>query len=292
MSVNNRTISLPPTVCSLPTGPAQHSRLLDWQHTQPPLLNLVNVTIPVFNEETRLQRSIPRLHAFLSEHCRFKFEIVIADNASTDGTLEIARSFSETHPEVRVVHLDQKGRGRAVKRVWSESRAAVLSYMDVDLSTDLYAFPPLIESLISGGFDVAIGSRLLKPSLTTRGFKREFISRDYNLLIKLFFHTRFSDAQCGFKAITKAAAAQLLPLVEDNEWFMDTELLIVSEKLGYRIFDLPVRWVDDSDSRVKIWRTARGDLSGLARVQRNFAMGKYKFAISNELRRSELREER
>jgi glycosyltransferase involved in cell wall biosynthesis len=236
---------------------------------------LVNVTIPVFNEETRLQRSIPKLHAFLSEHCRFKFEIVIADNASTDRTLEIARLFSETHPTVRAVHLDQKGRGRALKNVWCETQAEVLSYMDVDLSTDLYAFPPLIEGLVSGGFDVAIGSRLLKPSLTTRGFKREVISRSYNRLIKLFFHTRFSDAQCGFKAITRKAASCLLPLVEDNEWFMDTELLILAERLGCRIFDLPVHWVDDSDSRVKIWRTALEDLRGLARVKRNLAAGKY-----------------
>src|SRR5438045_3390533 len=137
---------------------------------------LVNVTIPVFNEEERLKGSIPKLHGFLCEHCRFKFETVIADNASTDRTLEIARSFSETHPDIRVVHIDQKGRGQAVKTVWSQSQADILSYMDVDLSTDLFALPPLIEALISGGFDVAIGSRLLKPSLTTRGIKREIIS--------------------------------------------------------------------------------------------------------------------
>jgi len=247
--------------------------VLDWQHTpQPPL---VNVTIPVFNEEARLKASIPKLHGFLSQHCRFKFEIVIADNASTDRTLAIAHTFSETHNAVHVAHLDQKGRGRAVKQVWSESQAEILSYMDVDLSTDLFAFPPLIESLMCGGFDLAIGSRLLKPSLTSRGYKREIISRSYNRLIKLFFHTRFSDAQCGFKAITREAASCLLPLVEDDEWFMDTELLILGEKLGYRIIDLPIRWVDDSDSRVKIWRTALEDLRGLARVHRNFASGKY-----------------
>jgi glycosyltransferase involved in cell wall biosynthesis len=244
---------------------------------------LVNVTIPVFNEEVRLQASIPKLHTFLSEHCRFKFEIVIADNASIDRTFEIARLFSDKHPGVRVVHLDQKGRGRAIKKVWNESQANVLSYMDVDLSTDLSALPPLIEALLSGAFDVATGSRLLKPSLTTRGFRREIISRGYNLLIKLFFHTRFSDAQCGFKAITREVASRLLPLVEDNEWFMDTELLILAERLGHRIFDLPVRWVDDSDSRVKILTTALEDLRGLARLKRNFAKGNYNSAISKGL---------
>jgi len=173
------------------------------------------------------------------------------------------------------MHLEEKGRGQAVKKTWTESAAHVLSYMDVDLSTHLSAFPPLIEALMSGAFDVATGSRLLKPSLTTRGLKREAVSRCYNLLIKALFHTKFSDAQCGFKAITRKAAQELLPLVEDNGWFMDTELLILAEKLGYRIFDLPVRWVEDSDSRVKIWRTALGDLQGMARVHRNFASGIY-----------------
>lgn len=236
---------------------------------------LVNVTIPVFNEEVRLAASMPKLHWFLCEHCRFPFEIVIADNASTDRTLEVARSFADTHQTVRVMHLAEKGRGRAVKHSWSASRADILSYMDVDLSTDLAAFPPLIEALHGGSYDLAVGSRRLKSSLTTRGLKREIISRCYMLLVKILFQTKFSDAQCGFKAITRSAATALLPLVEDNGWFMDTELLILAEKLGYRIFDLPVRWVDDPDSRVRIWSTALGDIKGLVRVRRNLATGRY-----------------
>jgi hypothetical protein len=182
-----------------------------------------------------------------------------------------------------VLHLDEKGRGRAVKTAWNESKADILSYMDCDLSTDLAAFPPLIESMISGRFDVAVGSRLLKPSLTTRGIRRETISRGYNLLIKASFHTKFSDAQCGFKAITKRAAQELLPLVEDNGWFMDTELLILAEKLGYRIFDLPVRWKDDPDTRVKIWSTAIEDIRGLLRLRRNFVRRAYCRSASKEL---------
>ena len=281
MHVNAPATSFSPTARSLPTGFATHSGSPGWHGARQP--TLVNVTIPVFNEEARLRGSIPRLHKFLSAHCRFNFEIVIADNASMDRTLEIARLFSEMHPAVRAVHLDQKGRGRALKKVWSESQADILSYMDVDLSTDLFSLPPLVEALIGGGFDLAIGSRLLKPSLITRGLRRAFISHGYNLLIKLLFHTRFSDAQCGFKAITREAASGLLPQVEDNGWFMDSELLILAEKLGFRIFDLPVRWVDDSDSRVKIWRTAVEDLKGLARVKRNFANGKYNAAMRNGL---------
>jgi glycosyltransferase involved in cell wall biosynthesis len=236
---------------------------------------LVNVTIPVYNEETQLADSVAKLWRFLREHCRFEFEIIVANNASTDRTRQVAEGLCRAYPSVNFVDLREKGRGRAVKKVWNEASASVLSYMDVDLSADLAAFPPMIEALASGGFDLATGSRLLKPSLTNRGFKRELISRCYNLLVKLQFHTQFSDAQCGFKAITKRAATELLPLVEDNGWFMDTELLVIAEKLGYRIFDLPVRWTDDSDSRVKIWSTAIGDIEGIARLRRNFAAGRY-----------------
>lgn len=246
------------------------ARGADWNVIQ------VNVTIPVFNEERRLKQNGPRLLAFLQDHCRFSFELVIANNASTDATLEVAHALASTHERVRVVHLEQKGRGRALRAVWSTSSARILSYMDVDLSTELAAFPPLVEALIGGGFDLATGSRLLKPFLTSRGWKREILSRGYNRLIRLLFRTGFSDAQCGFKALTRTAATELMPLVQDDGWFMDTELLILAERLGYRIFDLPVRWVDDTDSRVKIWSTAIADLQGLIRVRRSLARGRHR----------------
>lgn len=236
---------------------------------------LVNVTIPVYNEEKILPSSIGTLHAFLTRRCRFDWEIVIADNASTDKTLALAQSLSRELSGVLVIHLDQKGRGRALKQVWTQSTADILAYMDVDLSSNLYAFPPMIEALISGGFDVAIGSRLLKASTTKRSLKREIISRIYNLLVKAFFLTKFSDAQCGFKAITKEAAQKLLPKVTDTGWFFDTELLVIAEKLDYRIFDLPVSWVDDLDTRVRIVPTALDDIKGLIRVRRNFWKGLY-----------------
>ncbi|MBI2620375.1 MAG: glycosyltransferase family 2 protein [Ignavibacteriales bacterium] len=236
---------------------------------------LVNVTIPVYNEAKALPSSISTLHGFLQKHGRFDWEIVIANNASTDHTLEVAHELAKNYSGVRVVHLDQKGRGRALTKAWSESQADILSYMDVDLSSNLYAFPPLIEALLGGGFEIAIGSRLLKASTTRRSFRREVISRSYNLLVKAFFLTKFSDAQCGFKAITRRAAQDLLPKTEDTGWFFDTELLVIGEKLGYRIFDLPVSWIEDLDSRVKIVRTAIDDIKGLIRVWRNFRKGVY-----------------
>ena len=228
----------------------------------------VNITVPVFNEESRLIAAIATAQRFLAGSHGFEAEIVIADNGSTDNTLTLARQLERGDPRVRAAHLEEKGRGRALKAVWSESKADIVSYMDVDLSTDLNCFPALIEPLIRGRADIAIGSRLLRSSLTTRGFKREFISRGYNLLVKAMFRTRFSDAQCGFKALTREAARELLPLVKDNGWFMDTELLLLAERRGSRIFDLPVRWVDNADSRVKIWRTAFEDLKGLFRMKK------------------------
>jgi glycosyltransferase involved in cell wall biosynthesis len=239
----------------------------------------IQITIPVFNEELQLPGSLALLIGFLQKHCPWPYGIVIANNASTDGTLRVARELCCRHPSVRLLHLPEKGRGRAVRQAWSESRAHILTYMDVDLSTDLTAFPPMIEALQSEQYDLVAGSRLLNPALTRRGFRREVLSRGYNFLVKALFRTRFSDAQCGFKAITKKAAAELLPLVEDNGWFMDTELLVLAEKLGYRIFDLPVRWVDDPDSRVVIWRTVLDDLRGLMRVRKGLAFKRHNHAM-------------
>lgn len=238
---------------------------------------LVNITFPVYNEEAQVASSVRSLKRFLLEHCRFDVEIVIANNASTDGTLAIALEIERTDHAVRVVDLPLKGRGRALKQVWTQSKADILSYMDVDLSTDLSAFPPMIESLRSGEADLGTGSRLMKASQTTRSLKRQIISRSYNILIRAFFRTRFSDAQCGFKAITRRAADALLPWIEDTGWFFDTELMVSAEKLGYRIFDLPVTWVEDVDSRVRIISTAVADVRGLIRMKINVYRNHYPY---------------
>ena len=233
---------------------------------------LINITIPVYNEERILPSSIARLISFLERNFPYRCELLIANNGSTDRTLAVAHELATKDQRIRVLHLSEKGRGRALKTAWTQTKADILTYMDVDLSTDLYAFPSLVEPLATGSHDLAVGSRLLNPMLTRRSLKRDIISRGYNLLVKAFFRTRFSDPQCGFKAITKAAASSLLPLVEDNGWFFDTELLVIAERLGYRIFDLPVRWVENADSRVKILRTALEDMRGLVRLRSNLAM--------------------
>ena len=235
-----------------------------------PVLDLV---IPVHNEEIDLEPCVRRLHEHLTASFPYAFRLTVADNASTDATQAIAQRLSRELPDVSVVHLDEKGRGRALRTVWLASDAAVLAYTDVDLSTDLNALLPLVASLISGHSDLALGTRLARGSRVVRGTKRELISRSYNLLLRGTLATRFTDAQCGFKAIRADVARRLLPLVEDTGWFFDTELLVLAERVGLRLHEVPVDWVDDPDSRVDIVSTAVADLRGIVRVGRALARG-------------------
>ncbi|MFE2996002.1 glycosyltransferase [Nocardia sp. NPDC059246] len=242
---------------------------------------VVDVVVPVYNEEVDLGPCVRRLHAFLTLNFPFTARITIADNASTDNTLEVARQLADQMDGVRVVHLDRKGRGRALREVWQASDAQVVAYMDVDLSTDLNALLPLVAPLVSGHSDVAIGTRLASSSRVVRGPKREIISRCYNLILRASLQAKFSDAQCGFKAMRGDVAKLVLPLVEDGEWFFDTELLVLAERIGLRIHEVPVDWIDDPDSRVDIIDTARKDLLGVWRVGRALTTGRLPI---NELR--------
>jgi putative flippase GtrA len=226
----------------------------------------VEIVVPVHDEERTLALSIRRLHRFLSTQFPFSWRIVIADNASTDVTPDIAALLSRELPSVSWLRLERKGRGRALRAAWSRSDARVVCYMDVDLSTDLRALLPLVAPLLSGHSDLAIGTRLAHGARVVRGPKRELISRAYNRLLHLALRARFSDAQCGFKAVRRNALEDLLPAVRDDAWFFDTELLVLAQRRGLRIHEVPVDWIDDPDSRVKIVRTAAEDLLGVARL--------------------------
>ena len=226
----------------------------------------VDIVIPVFNEEQALPRSIVILADFLKANLRNPWQIVIADNASTDKTQSVSEMLCERYSGINYLHVPQKGRGRALKAAWLDSTADIVSYMDVDLATDLTYFPQLLESL-QEGYHVAIGSRLSKGSKVSRSVRREVVSRGYNLLIKSMFFTPFQDAQCGFKALTRQTAQAIVPHIKNNNWFFDTELLIIAAKRGYRIKQLPVKWDDDSGSTVNIARTATEDIKGLLRMR-------------------------
>jgi glycosyltransferase involved in cell wall biosynthesis len=240
----------------------------------------VEIVVPVYNEASQLAERIIALRTFLDESFPFRAVVTIVDNASTDNTYTVATALADSLSGVAALHLDRKGRGLALREAWSTSSAPVVAYMDVDLSTSLEALLPLVAPLLSGHRDVAIGSRLARGARVVRGPKRELISRTYNLILRLTLHGRFSDAQCGFKALRRDAAERLLPLVEDNQWFFDTELLVVAERLGLRIGEVPVDWVDDPDSRVHIVSTATDDLRGVWRML---------VRRPKELRRAELR---
>jgi putative flippase GtrA len=229
---------------------------------------VVDVVVPVYNEERDLEPSVRRLRRFLDAEFPFAARVTIADNASTDGTWAIARRLADEISGVAAVHLSLKGRGRALKETWLASDAEVVAYMDVDLSTDLRALLPLVAPLLSGHSQVAIGSRLAAGSHVIRGPKRELISRSYNLILRTALRARFSDAQCGFKAMRADIAQLLLPLVEDPAWFFDTELLVLAQRSGLRIHEVPVDWTDDPDSRVHIVSTATADLRGVVRLLR------------------------
>jgi glycosyltransferase involved in cell wall biosynthesis len=235
---------------------------------------LVEIVVPVHNEETVLEPNVRLLLDYLRTEYPFRFSIVIADNASTDGTAAIASRLARDEPEVGSLRLEQKGRGLALRTAWLASSADVVSYMDVDLSTNLESFLPLVAPLLSGHSEVAIGTRLAHQAHVRRRIKREALSRGYNLLVRLGFRAGFSDAQCGFKALRTSAARLLLPLVEDDGWFFDTELLLLAERNGMRIHEVPVDWIEDLDSRVELVPTIAGDVAGLWRLRRAFWSGR------------------
>jgi putative flippase GtrA len=229
---------------------------------------LVEIVVPVHNEQQVLEASVERLHEYLVSSFPFAFRITVADNASSDGTWLLARRLAERLPDVRAVHVAQKGRGRALRQVWGASDADVVAYMDVDLSTGLEALLPLVAPLLSGHSDLAIGTRLANGAAVVRGPKRELVSRCYNLLLRTAMRARFTDAQCGFKAGRTGVVQALLPVVEDQAWFFDTELLLAAQRSGLRIHEVPVDWVEDTDSHVDVLQTALDDLRGMARVAR------------------------
>jgi len=226
----------------------------------------VEITIPVYNEEEAIGICVDRLRNFLQEEFIHGWKIIIANNGSTDKTMEVAEAIAAADNRVEVLNLEHKGRGRALRTAWGRSTADIVSYMDVDLSTNLGYFPLLVEGLRCG-YDIAIGSRLMQASIVARRLKREVLSRGFNLLIRLLFRTKFSDAQCGFKALRREAAQVLLPHIVNNGWFFDAELLILAEKNNFRIFEAPVEWMEDLDSRVHLTSTAMEDIRGLARMR-------------------------
>jgi glycosyltransferase involved in cell wall biosynthesis len=227
----------------------------------------VDIVIPVLDEAHVLEKSVATVRRFASQHLPYTWRVVIVDNGSTDGTDRVARSLAGAFSDVIFLQLPQRGRGRALRCAWMQSHADLVCYMDVDLSTDLSALPRVLQKVAAEGFDIATGSRLLRESKVKRSIRREIISRIYNLFLKAVLGNRFSDAQCGFKALSRNAVERIVPLVQDQSWFFDTELLVMAERLGCRIADIPIIWIEDDDSRVKVVSTAWKDIQGIVRLR-------------------------
>jgi glycosyltransferase involved in cell wall biosynthesis len=234
----------------------------------------VDIVIPVLNEAHVLEKSVKTVIEFLRSGFPYRWRLIVVDNGSTDGTQDVARRLAETEPGFSFLHLQQRGRGRALRYSWLQTKADVVCYMDVDLSTKLDHLHALVGAIVKEGYDVSTGSRLMRESQTTRSFKREVISRIYNIFVKVVLSTRFSDAQCGFKAASRRAVEAIVPQIEDQSWFFDTELLVLAEKQGYRIKDIPVVWAEDDDSRVKILKTGWEDIKGVIRLRRHRLHGR------------------
>jgi glycosyltransferase involved in cell wall biosynthesis len=228
----------------------------------------VDILIPVLNEAHVLERSVTTVREYLQRSVLWKWRVVVVDNGSTDGTDRVGRELAEKHSDVLFLHLEQRGRGRALRFAWMQSSADIVGYMDVDLSTELAAIPRAVDAMTKEGYDIAIGSRLMRGSQTRRSFNREVISQIYNFFVRAVLFTRLSDAQCGFKFVNHEVVERIVPQIKDQSWFFDTELLVLAEKQGYRIKDLPVVWIEDDDSRVKIVRTAWEDIKGVFRLRR------------------------
>ena len=230
----------------------------------------VDIVIPCLNEEQQLPISLEALRRFCVERLGgYAWRVVVADNGSTDGTLARAQEFASKYPDsFGAIRLPERGRGRALRKAWTESAADLVCYMDVDLSTDLQHIRELIDPIADGRYDLSYGTRLHPRSQTRRGWKREITSRAYVFLLRYAARLRVTDAQCGFKAIGREAARALVPLVKDTGWFFDSELLLIAQENGYRLLEIPVRWIEDRDSRVRVLHTAVEDVKGIWRMRR------------------------
>lgn len=227
---------------------------------------IVEVALPIYNEEQELEKNTLILHNYLKQIYHNDFIITIADNASTDSSPQIANKLVLKYPNIRYFVLPEKGRGRAIKKVWLNSNAKVMAYMDIDLSTKLESFPKIVNAILKDGYDLAVGSRLLlRSKIYKRPIYREILSRGLNIIIKIMFYTKFSDAQCGFKALS-GKRKKMLSLIKDDKWFFDSELLIVAEKSNLKIYEEPVVWVDNPGSTVRVIGTVTGDFLGLLRL--------------------------
>jgi uncharacterized membrane protein YbhN (UPF0104 family) len=211
----------------------------------------VSVVLPAYNEANRIEDTVKVVKDTL-EKLDYGYEIIIAEDGSTDGTDEIAKRLSSRDPRIVHLHSDNRlGRGKALTNAMEIAKGDVVVYLDVDLSTDMDHLKELIDAVAKEGYDIATGSRLLKDSQTERPFKRDFASKVYNFLVRLMLGSKLRDHQCGFKAFKRSSVLKLLRDVKDNHWFWDTEVLVLAQRKGLRVKEIPVKWKQSGETKVK-----------------------------------------
>jgi glycosyltransferase involved in cell wall biosynthesis len=216
------------------------------------VVNMFSLVLPVYNEEENLSRNFYSIKNELSKTCK-DFEIIIAEDGSTDQTYALAKEILNKNKNVTIIHSDKKlGRGKALKNAFRISKGNKVGYMDIDMATDISFIKRMIKELET--YDVVTGSRLLKKELSNRKMIRYFLSRIYNLNIRIFFGSRIKDHQCGFKGFRKEVIQELNKLSIDNHWFWDSEILIIAQKKGYSVLEFPVKWIESKKSKVRIKR--------------------------------------
>jgi glycosyltransferase AglD len=201
----------------------------------------ISVIIPVFNDRISLEKAVPKSLEILSR-VTSEFELIVAEDGSSDGSGDFVKWYEGRDPRIHLLHSDERlGRGKALNRAIRESKGKIVCYYDVDLATDMQHLPELIDA-IRNGADISTGSRLLPGSDIVRTEGREIASRSYNFLVRIILGSRLFDHQCGFKAFNKDRILQVIPRIQSNHWFWDTELLVRAQRQGYIVREFPVRW--------------------------------------------------
>ncbi|MAG44275.1 glycosyl transferase [bacterium] len=208
------------------------------------------IVVPVFNEEKILKQNILKIFEFCNNNLSIDWQIIIADNKSTDQTSNIGKTLALVYQEVEYLYVDKQGKGVAIKTAWEKYSGDIYCFMDADLATGLSALPPLINGF-TGGYDLVIGSRYHVHSKVNRTFIRKIFSLGYRLVLKIFLGLKVLDAPCGFKAINSKIKENILPKVQNDKWFFDSELLILVYKQGYKIKEIPVTWLDPREGKDK-----------------------------------------
>ena len=231
----------------------------------------IEITIPTYNEGKIIEKNIDKLFNFL-DNSKLDYNVTIANNASKDNTLIIAKKLARKYKKLIVYHTDKPGRGNALKEVWKKSKADILCYMDADLSTDLPHLNSMVE--LFPKYDIVLGNRLSKYSRTNRRIYRTLLSKGYNKIAKYILRIKTNDLQCGFKGIKKKVFMDIVNYTSDDNWFFDSQLIVWGEKKGYKIAEIPIKWIERKASKVKIRSTVTNYLKNLWKLRKELGKNK------------------